>query len=114
MKHEELEDTAGNPATPVEDVRTAPIITTAPGTRAEAFGPVEWGLLAAIAGMWGSAFLLTAIGLEAFRPGLVALLNIAFGATVLSLSPGPGGASTGRTSRGSRSSGPSGSRSRSP
>jgi hypothetical protein len=66
---------------------SARVITTAPGTRAEAFGPVGWGLVAAIAGLWGSSFLLLAIGLKAFRPGLVTLLHIAVGATALSLFP---------------------------
>ena len=65
----------------------ARVITTAPGTRAEAFDPVEWGLVAAIAGLWGSSFLLIAIGLKAFRPGLVTLLHIAVGATALYLFP---------------------------
>jgi len=68
-------------------MRTAPIIATARGTRSEAFGPAEWGLLAAIAAMWGSSFLFIAIGLEAFEPGLIALLRLAFGAAALSLVP---------------------------
>lgn len=67
--------------------RRPPIIATARGRRAEAFGPVEWGLLGAIAGMWGSSFLFIAIGLEAFEPGLVALLRLAFGALAISLVP---------------------------
>ena len=67
-------------------MRTAPgIITTARGTRSEAFGPTEWALLAAIAAMWGSSFLWIAIGLEAFRPGLIALLRISLGAASLAL-----------------------------
>lgn len=61
------------------------IIATAPGTRSEAFGPIEWGLLASLGLMWGSSFLWIAIGLEAFEPGLVALLRIAFGTMALAL-----------------------------
>lgn len=68
-------------------MRTAPFITTTGGTRLKAFGAAEWGLVAAIAGMWGSSFLLISIGLEAFRPGLVTMLHIAVGATALSLFP---------------------------
>lgn len=68
-------------------VRTRGIITTAHGTRAEAFGPAEWGLLASIALMWGSSFLWIAIGLDAFHPGLVALLRISFGTAAISLVP---------------------------
>jgi drug/metabolite transporter (DMT)-like permease len=69
-------------------MRTAPrIITTSRGTRTEAFGPVEWTLLAGIAAMWGSSFLWIALGLEAFRPPLIALLRIGLGALALSLFP---------------------------
>lgn len=68
-------------------MRAAPIIATARGTRSEAFGPVEWGLLAAIAAMWGSSFLFIAVALEAFEPGLIALLRLAFGAAAISLVP---------------------------
>lgn len=66
-------------------MRAAPIISTAHGTRTEAFGPTEWALLAAIGGMWGSSFVFIAIGLEAFEPGLITLLRIALGAAALAL-----------------------------
>ena len=69
-------------------VRPSSIISTSRGTRTEAFGPIEWGLLAAIAGMWGSSFLLIAFGLEDLEPGLVAFLRVAFGALALSVVPG--------------------------
>lgn len=65
----------------------AKLITTSHGTRSEAFGPVEWGLLGSIALMWGSSFLWIAIGLEAFEPGLIALLRVALGAAFLGLLP---------------------------
>jgi drug/metabolite transporter (DMT)-like permease len=69
-------------------MRTSPrIITTAQGTRSEAFGPTEWGLLAAIAAIWGSSFLWIAIGLESFRPGFITLLRIGLGAAALALFP---------------------------
>jgi drug/metabolite transporter (DMT)-like permease len=68
-------------------VRTERLITTARGTRAEAFGPLEWGVLAAIALMWGSSFLWIAIGLEAFEPGLIAFLRIALGTAAVALVP---------------------------
>jgi hypothetical protein len=38
-------------------VSRRPLIETAHGTRREAFGPQEWGLLAAVATIWGSSFL---------------------------------------------------------
>jgi drug/metabolite transporter (DMT)-like permease len=67
-------------------MRTTPrLITTSRGTRTEAFGPTEWGLLLAIGLMWGSSFLWIAIGLESFRPGLIAFLRIALGALSLAL-----------------------------
>ncbi len=62
-----------------------PLIETAQGTRREAFGPQEWGLLAAIAAMWGSSFLFIEIGLEHFGPGVVAFGRVAVGALTLSL-----------------------------
>jgi drug/metabolite transporter (DMT)-like permease len=37
--------------------------------------------------MWGSSFLLIAIGLEGFEPGLIALLRLVFGAVALALAP---------------------------
>ncbi|HEX2031783.1 MAG TPA: DMT family transporter [Actinomycetota bacterium] len=69
-------------------MRATPVISTARGTRTEAFGPLEWGLLASIALMWGSSFLLIALGLEAFEPGLVAALRLAFGTAAVALAPG--------------------------
>lgn len=68
-------------------MRARSLIETAHGTRREAFGPIEWGLLAMVAGMWGSSFLLIAIGLDAFLPPLVTLLRIAFGMAALALIP---------------------------
>jgi drug/metabolite transporter (DMT)-like permease len=62
-----------------------PLIETAQGTKREAFGPREWGLLAAIAAMWGSSFLFIEIGLEHFGPGVVAFGRVAVGALTLSL-----------------------------
>jgi drug/metabolite transporter (DMT)-like permease len=66
-------------------MRTARVITTAPGTRAEAFGPVEWSLLASIGLMWGSSFIFIAEGLESFEPALVTLLRIALGTATVAL-----------------------------
>jgi len=43
------------------------LISTAQGTHQQAFGPTEWGLLAFIAGVWGSSFLLIAIELVPLR-----------------------------------------------
>lgn len=60
---------------------------TSSGTNLEAFGTVEWGLLAAIALIWGSSFLLMDIGLLALDPAVVTLGRIGFGALALALIP---------------------------
>lgn len=61
------------------------LLATAAGTRTEAFGPSEWGLLAAIATIWGSSFLFMEFGLDAFRPGVVSLARVGLGAATLAL-----------------------------
>ena len=65
-----------------------PILTTAHGTRAEAFGLAEWGLLVTIALVWGSSFLWIEIGLEHFSPPVVSLARIVLGAVCLACFPG--------------------------
>lgn len=47
------------------------------------FGRLDWVLLAALALVWGSSFLLMAVGLEALHPGLVTWLRVASGAATL-------------------------------
>ena len=63
----------------------APVLTTARGTRPEAFGATEWGLLSAIALMWGSSFVFIAAALDTARPGLIALVRVATGALAVGL-----------------------------
>jgi drug/metabolite transporter (DMT)-like permease len=63
------------------------LISTAPGNRLDAFGAVEWSLLGAAALIWGSSFLLIAMGLEAFAPGVVTVLRLLFGAAALGIIP---------------------------
>jgi drug/metabolite transporter (DMT)-like permease len=60
---------------------------TATGSNLEAFGATEWGLLAAVALIWGSSFLFMAVGLEAFRPGVVTLARVGLGALTLAFLP---------------------------
>ena len=64
-----------------------PLLETGSGSRAEAFGVREWGLLASIALIWGSSFLFIDIGLEALAPGVIALSRVALGVAALSLVP---------------------------
>jgi drug/metabolite transporter (DMT)-like permease len=63
------------------------LLQTAPGSRPEAFGPVEWGLLVACASIWGSSFLWIEVGLEALRPTVVTACRIALGTVALALVP---------------------------
>lgn len=63
------------------------LLETAHGTRPEAFGPTEWGLLSAIALIWGSSFLWMEIGLDAFSPALITLARIGLGAVSLAVVP---------------------------
>jgi drug/metabolite transporter (DMT)-like permease len=62
-------------------------LSTAPGTRLDAYSLADWGLLAAISLIWGSSFLLIAFGLDAFPPTVVTSLRLLFGAATLSLVP---------------------------
>ncbi len=63
------------------------LLHTSSGTNLDAFGAAEWGLLAAIAIIWGSSFLFMAIGLDAFAPGLISLARVGLGAAALALVP---------------------------
>lgn len=63
------------------------LITTSPGTRQQAFGITDWGLLTATALMWGSAYLLIEIGLEGLEPSAIALLRVGLGAALLAALP---------------------------
>lgn len=63
------------------------LLTTGSGTNLEAFGTAEWSLLAAVATIWGTSFLLMEIGLTSFEPGLVSWLRVGLGAAALALLP---------------------------
>lgn len=63
------------------------IFSTSEGVNREAFGAVDWSLFWGIGLIWGSSFLLMAIGLEAFDPGLITWMRVGLGAAVLALAP---------------------------
>lgn len=65
----------------------ARLIHTADGTNAGSFGVREWSMIGFLALVWGASFLLIAIGLEAFTPGMVALLRLVVAVATLSLIP---------------------------
>ena len=65
---------------------SSPAATTRPEDTP--FAPADWALLIGAASIWGSSFLLMAIGLDSFEPGLVTLGRVGFGALTLSLIPG--------------------------
>jgi len=69
------------------DDRRSSLPSTSVGTHRDAFGASEWGLLSGIALIWGSSFVFIAIGLDAFRPGVVTLLRLLLGAATLALVP---------------------------
>lgn len=68
--------------------RTATPPAGAPASEFDAFTATDWGLLAAVAAVWGSSFLFIAIGLDHFEPALVTLLRLLFGTAVLAAFPG--------------------------
>ncbi|MFN2595160.1 MAG: DMT family transporter [Actinomycetota bacterium] len=63
------------------------MLSTSAGSRPDAFGSTEWGLLALIACVWGSSFLWIAIGIESFSPEVVAFARVVFGVITLALFP---------------------------
>lgn len=62
-------------------------MTVSSMTRLEAFGPLDWGLLAAAAMMWGASFLMMDVALDALHPGAVAWLRLVFGFATLACFP---------------------------
>lgn len=66
----------GAPATPA-------VAGPAEPGRGRSFSARDWALLAGVATVWGSSFVLVAEGLETFAPPVVALLRLVFGAATL-------------------------------
>jgi drug/metabolite transporter (DMT)-like permease len=72
---------------PPRDPSRARLLTIGEGSHLDAFGGREWGLLSAVAVIWGSSFLLIEIGLTSFTPGVVALFRVGLGAIALAVVP---------------------------
>src|SRR5919198_285100 len=68
-------------------MRPVRLLSTTAGTHLGAFAALDWALFCSIGLIWGSSFLLIAVGLEAFEPGVITWLRILFGASVLWLVP---------------------------
>lgn len=62
-------------------------LESAGGTRTEAFARAEWTLLASIAVIWGSSFVLIDVALDSFRPGVIAAARVLLGAVALAVVP---------------------------
>lgn len=62
-------------------------LESAGGTRTEAFARAEWTLLASIALIWGSSFVLIDLGLGSFRPGVIAAARVLLGVVALAVIP---------------------------
>lgn len=58
---------------------------TASGTHLHAYSLFDWGLLTAIALIWGSSFLFMEIGLRSLEPGVITLARVALGTAALAL-----------------------------
>jgi drug/metabolite transporter (DMT)-like permease len=67
--------------------QTRNVLSTSEGVNRDAFSATDWALFLSISLIWGSSFLLMAIGLEAFEPGLITLLRVGLGAAALWLVP---------------------------
>lgn len=63
------------------------LIRTAEGTESGAFAVTDWGLIGVAGLTWGASFYFMAEGLDAFEPGLITFLRVAFGFLTLSLVP---------------------------
>ncbi len=76
-------------------MRRGPLVTCSPDVTVRAedvhFEVTDWALLLSLSAIWGSSFLLMAIGLDAFEPGLVTLLRVGLGALTLAGLPGARG-----------------------
>ncbi len=78
------------PAVPIDPAPPLPrrrLLEAGAGSSSDAFGAVEWGLLAGIAAIWGSSFLLMDVALDDLRPGVVVLARVVLGATALACFP---------------------------
>lgn len=67
--------------------RRGRVLVTGTGSHPEAYGPLDWALSGANSLIWGSSFLLIAVGLEALDPRALGRLRVVLGAGALALFP---------------------------
>ncbi|MCU1354122.1 MAG: family transporter [Acidimicrobiales bacterium] len=67
--------------------RSRRLISTAEGTSSAHFSARDWVLLLIPAAVWGSSFLLIAVGLDALAPGTITWLRMVFGFAALACLP---------------------------
>lgn len=65
---------------------SAPATTVTISDR-EPFKALDWALFVGVSLIWGSSFLLIAIGLESLHPGLITWMRVGFGALALAAFP---------------------------
>ncbi len=75
-----------HPTRPVKPAQQR-LAATSSGTNLDAFAPTDWALLAAIATIWGTSFVLMDIGLESLDPAVITWARIALGALTLACVP---------------------------
>lgn len=63
------------------------MISTAEGSRAQAFGSLDWGLFSFCGLVWGASFYFIAVGVDHFAPAVVAALRLLLGSAVLAIAP---------------------------
>ena len=88
-------DTVGAPAMTATEQPAATLPGAAPDAAPEApersdrepFAAFDWGLFAAIGGIWGASFLFIAIALEDFHPGFITWARVGLGAAALAVLP---------------------------
>ena len=69
------------------DAGRGSLITTAEGSRAQAFAALDWGLFTFCGVVWGASFYFIAVGVDHFAPAVVAALRLLFGSAVLAVAP---------------------------
>jgi drug/metabolite transporter (DMT)-like permease len=63
------------------------LMATSEGSRPEAFGWVEWGMLVGVASIWGSSYLWIELALRGLHPGVVSTGRVALGLVAIWLVP---------------------------